>query len=300
MNNSQNKRKSGSVAFPDLNPNDLRKDANIENRRESSDDDEDLEIQPEYVNKAYQNLVTSIMYSMFNPYVSFPEKRYDLSSDSELEADPNIPITEDYDSPVTTLKLKVASKEDDKIRSDFLNETDRANEENSINLNNDDDNNKISGLSFISVDLTLPQTSISRNIQYREKKSKEKIQELIDNKKTERKQQVKDKREEVQREKRSELQKGRIERREKYNEKEANMSNREKRKLETVRRELHDGTSRASASIASRSIRPDDTQTSKTHEYLEVQKNQKDEFLKTRGKTKKQDNVASILMGNYK
>lgn len=299
MNNSRNKRKSGSVAFADLNSNDLRKDVNIKNRRESSDDGEDLENQTGYVNKAYQNLVTSIMYSMFNPYVSFPEKRYDSGSDTELEADPNIPITEDYDSPVTTLKLKVASKEDAKIRRDFLDLTDRANEENSINLNNED-NNKASGLSFISVDLTLPQTSISRNIQYREKKSKERIQELIDTKKTQRKQQVKDKREEVQREKRSELQKGRIERREKYNEKEANMSNRDKRKLETVRRELHDGTSRASASIASRSIRPDDTQTSKTHEYLEVQKNQKDEFLKTRGKTKKQDNIASILMGNYK
>lgn len=303
MSNTRTKRKSsGSVAFSDINANDLqndlRKSLNVENRKNDLDNQIDSENQTAYISKVYQDLVTTIMYSMFNPYVSFPEKRIDSNNDFDLEDDPNIPITEDYESPVTTLKLKVASKEDDKIRSQLLQYTDKANEENSENLNNNEEY-KNSNISFISVDLSLPQASISRNIQRRERRSQEETDKRIKDKKEQRNQQVKTNREMIHNQKEFELQEERNKRREKYNEREANMSSKEKRRLEVVRKELQDGKSRASTSVASRSTRPDDNQTSKTHEYLEVQKSQKNEYLKTRGKAKKQDNIASILMGNY-
>ena len=90
--NSRNKRKStGSIAFSDFNSNDFqndsRNDLKGENNKNDSDNQNYSPKEVAHVSKVYQNLVTSIMYSMFNPYVSFPEKRFDSSDDLALEDD---------------------------------------------------------------------------------------------------------------------------------------------------------------------------------------------------------------------
>ncbi|KAK8882296.1 hypothetical protein M9Y10_044938 [Tritrichomonas musculus] len=298
MNKSRTKRKSSGISgLSDFNLNDFHNDSKQGNTNPDSDDHNYSEKQIAEVRKTYQDLVTSIMYSMFNPCVSYPEQRIDLDDDQLHDDDPNIPVTEDYDSPVTTLKLKVASKKDNAIRNELLDYLNASEQRNSEKLRNSNGVESI-GIPFVSTDLSLPQVSISRNMQRKELKARDITDKKLQDKQDWRTSQVKKQREMIQAQKEMELYKERKKRREKVAEKEASMTNKQKRKLEEARKDLQDRKSQT-RSMASRSMRPDDNQTTNSREYLEHQKRQKEEFLKTRGKTKKEDNVISILMGNY-
>ncbi|OHS99606.1 hypothetical protein TRFO_33897 [Tritrichomonas foetus] len=269
----------------------------------------------------YQNLVTSILYSMYNPTIPFPrgfDENLDGMNDEDdsEEDDPNTPVYPSYESPVATLKLKEASKKDFNTREKLITYQLETTSNSAKKLESSIEENSGSTVTFVSVDISLPAAELARRERRRQQKIREEADRKLEEAKEKRMHGKKYKRELVRTQKDDEIKEETRQRREKIANREANMKPRERKKLERVREELRSPNKfRKSGDCSQTSPRcnynrnygqnddndfddDDDGRSSatsrKVRNFKDVQKQQKQKFLATKAMSPKENNEEAL------
>ena len=236
---------------------------------------------PSTSSSKYQNLVTSLFYSQFNPDLAanFPN-----SNVNPVDFDDEDAPT--YDAPTTTVKLQGAAENNTIIRNKLV---DYINTQVS-KIDKELDTPQNDNIQFVCVDLSLPATQKAMNKLKMEDTMREKADIKLEEAKEKRIQNIKAKNELIKQQRENILKEEAEKRRENYLKKEAEMKPAERRKLEKVREELRNPkkyrNSADKQTIEATSNQQETTNetspTRKFKDYKELQKMQKEKFLQNK------------------